>query len=390
MKQRYYSLDVFRGATVALMILVNNPGDWSHIYAPLEHAPWHGLTPTDCVFPFFLFAVGNAMAFVFSRPENAAHPAFLKKVIKRSLLIFLIGLFLNWFPFVKWSDGHLVFKHWVSPDDPETGIRVLGVLQRIALCYLFASLIVHYFKIKGAIAWSAVLLFGYWAMCFLLGDRASPYSMHGYFGLPVDKKILGIAHMYKGEGVPFDPEGITSTMPAIVQVIIGYFVGHYILLKGKSYEMVSGLFVAGSLLLLAGYCWDMAFPVNKKIWTISFVISTSGLAIIMLALFIYVIECKNSISVWSKFFIVFGRNPLFIFALSGLIPRLLGLIRIPVGADKAGSALYSSPLQWFYEHACMNVSENLKNGSLLFAMVNVGFYWALCFWLDKKKIYIKV
>jgi len=389
-KERYFSLDVFRGATVAFMILVNNPGDWSHIYAPLEHAAWHGLTPTDCVFPFFLFAVGNAMAFVFSRPGQPGNIFFIKKIIWRSLLIFLIGLFLNWFPFIKWSDNHLIFKYWVGPDNPETGIRILGVLQRIALCYFFASFIIHYFKINGAVWWSMILLLGYWLLCFVLGSQPDPYSIQGYFGLPIDKKILGIPHMYKGEGVPFDPEGIASTIPAIVQVIIGYFVGHYILIKGKNYEMLSNLLVAGSLLLFAGYCWNMAFPINKKIWTSSFVICTSGLAIMVLGLLIYLIEFKNAAGRWSNFFIPFGRNPLFVFALSGLIPRLLGLIRLANGADNTGAAVYYTPLQWFYQHICMPVSENLKNGSLLFAVINVGFYWLICFWLDKRKIYIKV
>lgn len=131
------------------MILVNNPGSWEHIYSPLEHAPWHGCTPTDMVFPFFLFAVGNAMAFVFSNLQSSGDIAFLKKIFKRSALIFLIGLFLNWFPFVKWNETHLVLKHWVSVDNPENGIRILGVLQRIALCYLFASIIIYYFKIRG-------------------------------------------------------------------------------------------------------------------------------------------------------------------------------------------------------------------------------------------------
>src|SRR4249920_2720813 len=170
MNQRFYSLDVFRGATVCLMILVNNPGTWAHIYTPLEHAPWHGLTPTDLVFPFFLFAVGNAMAFVMPRLEAAGDRAFLKKLFSRTLLIFGIGFFLNWFPFVRWQDGHLAFRHWVNPQNPETGVRILGVLQRIALCYFFASLIIYYLKIRGAFVMSFVLLMAYWVLCFSFGE----------------------------------------------------------------------------------------------------------------------------------------------------------------------------------------------------------------------------
>src|SRR6476660_2250345 len=138
MNQRYYSLDVFRGATVCLMILVNNPGS-SFVYSPLDHAPWHGVTPTDIVFPFFLFAVGNALSFVMPRLRAAGDATFLKKILKRSALIFLIGLFLQWWPFFTWSNDHLVFRQWVDPNNPENGVRILGVLQRIALCYLFAS-----------------------------------------------------------------------------------------------------------------------------------------------------------------------------------------------------------------------------------------------------------
>ena len=390
MKQRFYSLDVFRGATVAFMILVNNPGTWEHIFTPLEHAPWHGCTPTDMVFPFFLFAVGNAMAFVFSNLQSSGDAPFLKKIFKRAALIFLIGLFLNWFPFVRWNESNLVFKYWVSHENPENGIRILGVLQRIALCYFFASIIIYYFKIRGAIWFSVILLFGYWLLCFFLGGSPDPYSMQGYFGLNIDKAVLGIPHMYKGEGVPFDPEGITSTIAAIVQVIYGYLVGNYILKKGMSYEMLSNLFFAGCILLFAGYCWDMSFPLNKKIWTSSFTIFTSGMATVVLSVFIYLIEFNNFRGAWSTFFNAFGKNPLFVFILSGLIPRLLGLVRWQIGVDEKGAIKYDSPLPWFYEHVCKPVSSNLKIGSLLYALITVSFFWLICYWLDKKKIYVKV
>lgn len=390
MNQRFYSLDIFRGATVAFMILVNNPGDWSHIFSPLEHAPWHGCTPTDLVFPFFLFAVGNAMAFVFAKLNTNGDIFFLKKVLKRALLIFAIGLFLNWFPFVRWEGDQLVFKYWVSPQNPENGIRILGVLQRIALCYLFASLIIHYFKIRGAIVCSVLLLFAYWSLCLLFGKPGDPYSMNGYFGLQVDKAILGIAHMYKGEGVPFDPEGLASTLPAIVQVIFGYLVSNYILKKGKTYEMLAVLFTAGCLLLFGGYCWDMLFPVNKKIWSSSFVVYTTGMAMMVLCVLMYVVEFKNKRGGWCRFFDVFGKNPLFIFVLSGLVPRLLGLIRWNMHSDTTGKINYESPLPWFYEHLCMPVTSSPAIASLLYALITVGFYWLISYGLDKKKIYIRV
>ena len=383
MNQRFYSLDVFRGATVALMILVNNPGSWGHIYSPLEHASWHGCTPTDLVFPFFLFAVGNAMAFVMPKLEAAGTNAFLKKIITRTLLIFCIGLFLNWFPFIKWSNEELVGK-------PFETLRILGVLQRIALCYCFASLIIYFLKSKGAyVAVFTILLF-YWLICLLLGNPADPYSLEGFWGTAFDKAILGENHMYKGEGVAFDPEGLASTLPAITQVVFGFFVGQYIQQKGKNFEMVTNLFVAATVLVFAGFCWDMVFPINKKIWTSSYVLYTTGLATMILAVMIYLIEFKQYKGWPTKFFDVFGKNPLFIFVLSGLFPRLLALIRIPSTLDENGKQLYTTPLGWFYQHICAPISENPKNGSLLYAIITILFYWTIVYFMDRRKIYIKV
>lgn len=383
MNQRYYSLDVFRGATVALMILVNNPGSWEHIYAPLEHATWHGCTPTDLVFPFFLFAVGNAMSFVMPRFEKEGPAFFWKKVVKRTFLIFLIGLLLNWSPFVKWDGNHLVGKPWAN-------VRIMGVLERIALCYFFASIIVYYFKTKGAYVISCIILLFYWFLCYWLGAPNDPYSLSGYFGTHVDIDLFGIGHVYKGEGVPFDPEGLASTFGAIVQVIFGYFVGQYIQQKGKNYEMLTNLFVAGCVLVFAGYCWDMVFPVNKKIWTSSYVLYTTGLAMLAISIFIYLLEFKERKGAWSKFFDVFGKNPLFIFVLSGFLPRLLALIKIPNGVDDAGKPLTTNAFAWFYQHICKNVSADLRVGSLLYAICLIIFFWSIVYVMDKKKIYVKV
>jgi len=377
LKQRFYSLDVFRGATVAFMILVNNPGSWSYIYAPLEHATWHGCTPTDLVFPFFLFAVGNAMAFVMPRLQEAGNAVFLRKVFTRTVLIFGIGLFLNWFPFVKWSGDHLVFKSWTEParaGGEPGGIRILGVLQRIALAYCFASLIIYYGKIRVALVTGVIVLLGYWAVCLLAGAAGDPYSLPGYFGTAIDKAVLGAAHMYKGEGVAFDPEGIASTLPAVVQVIFGYLVGHYILQKGKTYEMIAGLFVVGCIFIFTGFCWDMVFPINKKIWSSSFVVYTTGLAILVLCVLMYVIEMRGVRGWWSKFFDVFGKNALFIFMISGILPRLYVLLRVS---------------GWMYDHV-FSRAFGFMNGSLLDAVFTVLTFWVLAYLLDRKKIYIKV
>lgn len=390
MKERFYSLDVFRGATVCLMILVNNPGSWAHIYPPLDHAPWHGLTPTDLVFPFFLFAVGNALSFVMPRLQAGGDGVFWKKVIKRSLLIYLIGLFLTWWPFFSWKGDHLVFRHWVDPNNPQNGVRILGVLARIAIAYFFASIILYYLKPRKAFLVGLLMLLLYWVLCYLLGDPGDPYSMSGFFGNKVDKAILHIPHMYKGEGIPFDPEGIMSTMGPIVQVIFGYLIGDYIQKKGKNFEMISGLFVAGTVMLLTGFCWDMVFPINKKIWTSSYVVYTTGLATITIATMIYMIEIKNA-KVWlSNFFNVFGKNALFVFALSAFLPKTLWIIRIPNGIDKSGNPNYTDPWHWFYLNVCAKIPGDPRIGSLVFAICFIIFMWAICYWLDKKKIYIKV
>ncbi|MEO7961869.1 MAG: heparan-alpha-glucosaminide N-acetyltransferase domain-containing protein [Ginsengibacter sp.] len=396
-KERFYSLDVFRGATVCLMIMVNNPGSWEHIYAPLDHSEWHGVTPTDLVFPFFLFAVGNALAFVLPRLEVAGPSVFWRKVIKRTLLIFLIGLFLNWMPFIKWDHNEIVFKQWSYIDDEgnPAGIRILGVLQRIALAYFFASVIIYFFKIRGAFFSACIILLGYWFLC-VAANPADPFSLEGWFGTNIDKMLLGEGHMYHGEhrngvAIAFDPEGFMSLFGSVVQVIFGYLCGDYIIKKGKTPEMVNGLFVAGSIFLFAGYAWDMVFPLNKKIWTSSYTVFTSGLAMLILAVMMYMIEFKKQTGWYTKFFDVFGKNPLFIFVLSGTLPRLLGLIRIPEGVNVAGQQIYLSPFGWFYQHICKPAfPENLKNGSLLYALCMIIFYWLIVWWMDKKKIYVKV
>lgn len=384
MNQRFLSLDVFRGATVALMILVNNPGTWAHIYDPLEHASWHGCTPTDLVFPFFLFAVGNAMAFVLPKLEAAGEGSFWKKVIKRTLLIFVIGLLLNWFPFIKYDDaGSIVAK-------PFANLRIFGVLQRIALCYFFASVIVHLFKVRGAFVVSAFLLLFYWLLCVAM-NPADPFSLKGWFGTSVDLAVLGDKHMYHGEGVSFDPEGLMSSFAAIVQVIFGYFAGNYILQKGKTPDMLNGLFVAGCVLIFAGFTWDMAFPINKKIWTSSYTIYTTGLALLVLGVLVHLIEFRNSKGAWTSFFTVFGKNALFIFVLSGALPRLLGLLRIPNGVTEAGKTKFTSPFGWFYEHLCKPIfPSDPRIGSLVYALCFIALMWFFAWLLDRKKIYIRV
>ena len=385
MSPRFHSLDVFRGATVCLMILVNNPGSWSYIYDPLEHAAWHGLTPTDLVFPFFLFAVGNALSFVMPRLEAGGPSVFWKKIITRSVIIFLVGLFLTWWPFVKWQGDELVFKPWSYVDSAgnESGVRILGVLPRIALAYFFAAILIYYLKLRGAFYAGLVMLLLYWVLCFSFGD----YSMQGWFGNVIDKKILGEAHMYKGEGIPFDPEGIMSTIPSIVQVIFGYIVGDFIRKKTsesgqvRNFEMLTILFIAAVGFLVAGYTWNLVFPINKKIWTSSYVMATTGLAIVTIATMIYMIEFKNLKGFLTRFFDVFGKNALFVFALSAFIPKGLSLIRLGEGLN---------PWNWLYKKVYIHTPGPKENGSLLFAITVILFMWSICYWMDRKRIYVKV
>lgn len=407
MNQRYLSLDVFRGLTVAFMILVNNPGSWSHVYAPLRHAQWHGLTPTDLVFPFFLFAVGNALAFVMPRLKEKGPGVFWKKVIIRSLSIFLIGLFLNAYPFCAWQDGHLVFRgwEWTNSAGEVVGLRIMGVLQRIAICYFFASIIVYYSNAKIAAFVGALILVGYWLTCNIM-NSADPYSMAGWFGTAIDKAIFGEAHIYRGGGVPFENEGLVSTIPAIAQVLFGFVVGDYIRQRGQAtlstdaqpadqsplriYQTISVLFTSAVIMLMIGYLWSLDFPLNKLIQSSSFIVVTSGLALALLSSLIFFIDAGKYNGLLVKFFAIFGKNALFIYVLAGLLGDTLGFIRIPDGTDADGTTQYTSPLNWFYDHVCQGLLGKTNNASLMYAISLVLLMFVVGFILDRKKIYVKV
>lgn len=393
MTERFRSLDVFRGATVALMILVNNPGTWAHMYPPLAHAPWHGCTPTDLVFPFFLFAVGNALAFVMPGLLAGPASAFWAKVARRTLLIFLIGLFLNASPFVRWSaEGELVMRQWET-------LRFMGVLQRIALCFGAAAVIVWLFGRRGAAGplWAtAALLVGYALACLLLGAPGDPYSLQGWFGTAIDRALLGETHLYKGEGVPFDPEGLASTAPAVAQVLLGWWVGRMVVAGPIGAALVSRLFLWATALLVLAYFWQLEMPLNKKIWTSSYVLHTTGLAMMALAAFIHLIDIRKQpreLAGWATFFEVFGKNPLFVFVLSGFVPRVLALVRWQDGVTAAGQVQWISPLPWVYKNVFAGIGQlagDPRLGSFLFACANLGAYALLAWWLDRKRIYIRV
>lgn len=369
--QRYLALDILRGMTIALMILVNTPGSWSHIYAPFRHAAWHGFTPTDLVFPAFLFVVGNAMSFSLKKYEARSEQDFLKKVLKRGLLIFVIGLFLSAFPFVYRSGGELVLKDL-------TNVRIMGVLQRIALCYLFASLIIHYFKLKKSLIIGGVILLGYWAIMWFFGNSPDPYGLKTNAALKFDLMIFAEENLWKGFGFPFDPEGLLSTLPAIVNVIFGYAAGVFIQKSGNNLKTVWKLAIAAVVFIGIALLWDIYFPINKGIWTSSFVMYSTGWTLLLLSALIGIIEVAG-FKKWAYFFEAFGKNPLFIFVMSGLVVMLMNVIYVNGRALKP--LLYEKfYLSWLNDY----------NASLLFAISYMVLMWLLGYWLDKRKIYIKV
>lgn len=372
MNNRYLALDVLRGLTIAFMIIVNTAGDWSNMFAPLAHAKWHGFTPTDLVFPTFLFVVGNAMSFSMKKLQQMNSSDFFKKVGKRALLIFLIGWLLNAFPFYDVSESGVI--SFINL----TEVRLFGVLQRIALCYFFAAIVLYYGGIKGGWIFSGIVLFGYWTILYFFGDSADPYGLVGNAAIKLDLAILGPERMYGGEGIPFDPEGILSTLPAIINVIAGYFAGKMIQKLGNSNNTVKKLLAIGLALIIASCLWHLLFPINKKIWTSSYVVLTVGIDLLLIALLIAIIEVKNWRG-WIYFFEVFGRNPLILYVLSGLVVTLLSMI--PMGDTTLKGGIYAN----FYTSWLAP-----KTASFLFAFSYMLLIWLIGLWMDRKRIYIKV
>jgi len=370
-KQRFLALDVFRGMTICFMIIVNTSGS-QFTYSPLEHARWNGFTPTDLVFPSFLFAVGNAMSFVMSRWDTLRQSQVLAKIFKRTLIIFLCGFLLYWFPFFEYNDAH----HLVL--SPFSHTRIMGVLQRIALAYCLASLLIYYFKPGTVIAVSISILLLYWAFLLIGGDAPDPYSMTGNLGYKIDVWLMGKDHMYHGEHLAFEPEGWLSTLPAVVNVTFGYMVGKFLQEKGKTFEGLAKLLLLGFAFIVIAYFWDLSFPINKKLWTSSFVIYTVGLDCVIISAIIYVMDFLGKTR-WTKFFTVFGKNPLFIYLVSEVGSSVLNLIQPQPDQDLV-SWLYNN----IYRHA------GLYFGSLLFAISWMLFCWLVGFYLDKKKIYVRV
>ena len=368
--QRFQALDVFRGLTICLMIIVNTPGDSSVTFAPLHHAKWNGFTPTDLVFPSFLFAVGNAMSFVMLKWTTLTNSEVLGKIFKRTLLIFLLGYLMYWFPFFTNEDGHWTLS-------PISHTRILGVLQRIALCYCFGSLLTYFLKTRTVVVISICLLLLYWGLCFWYGDPSDPLSLNGNAGLKFDLWLMGENHLYHGEGVAFDPEGFLSTLPAIVNVTAGFLVGNYVQQKGKSYEGITKLLLAGFALIVIAYFWNFIFPINKKLWTSSFVLQTVGLDCLIIGAIIYLIDMRQKTK-YAWFFETVGKNPLTVYLLSELLVTVLNMIEI------GDSTLFV----WIYQHLFSFAGDYW--GSLLFSVAYMLLCWSVGYGMDKKKIYLRV
>jgi predicted acyltransferase len=369
-KPRFLSLDVFRGLTICLMIVVNTSGAGAEPYPILAHAKWFGLTLADLVFPAFLFAVGNAMSFSAGKPQPAA--AYLMRVVKRAAIIFLLGYLMYWFPFVHQTAS----GGWAL--NPIEHTRIMGVLQRIALCFLVAAIAVRYLGARGLIGLGVVLLVGYWAALMTLaapGDQLTPL---GNLGARIDRAVLGIDHMYaKGHG--YDPEGLFSTIPAIVNVIAGYLAGVYLRREENRHKAVRWLIAAGGAILAAGIAWSFAFPLAKRLWTSSFALVNIGIDLVLLAGLIAYVEIAGR-RFGVRFCEVFGRNPLAIYLFSELFVVVLQLIRAP-----SGEGLYD----WIGLHL-FQVALPGPAGALACAIAYMLVCWGFGYLLDRNRILIKI
>ncbi len=398
-RERLLSLDVFRGLTIAGMLLVNDPGSWGSIYPPLEHAAWNGWTPTDLVFPFFLFIVGitTHLSLTARQARGDDDGTIRRQIIRRGLLIFLFGFLMNGFPFFTWGDvagiahptmiQRIVDRlyHW----------RIMGVLQRIGLAYICAALLSQGKSLKRQVVTIVVLLYGYWfAMTLLpvpdsgamgqlvLGD--GPRTMAAWWDrLLLDWSRFGLGNHTWVNSVTWDPEGLFSTIPAIGTTMLGNLAGQWIGTRRPLLERLSGLFAAGALGMMAGLMWNWSFPINKSIWTSSYVVFTAGMAAVAIATIMWIVDVQQ-IKRWTKPLVIYGMNPMVAFVGSGVMARCIYSI-FTVNYHGKSTALQTAMYESMF-HSWLDP----VNASLAFAIAFVLFWFAILYFLYKKRIFFKV
>jgi predicted acyltransferase len=383
---RLLSLDILRGITIAGMILVNNPGSWSHIYAPLEHAEWNGLTPTDLVFPFFMFIMGVSTYMSLRKYNFKPEWHTIAKILRRTVVIFFIGLFIGWF--ARFYRGIFAGKSLHEAIFTFDQMRILGVMPRLALCYGIGSLIAITLKHKYIPHLIALILITY--TIILLTGNGYEFSDNNVLSI-VDHKVLGADHMYAdtidGVTLKFDPEGFTSTLPAIAHMLIGFLCGKIIVTNKDNMVRINKLFIVGAILTFLGFLLSYGLPINKKIWSPTFAITTCGLASTFLALLIWIIDIRGY-KTWSRFFEVFGINPLFLYCSGAILSIVLGATTVACADTESGVIGISG-----YTYKCILTplfNNNLTLASLAFAILFLILNWAIGYILYRKKIYIKI
>lgn len=371
---RLVSLDVFRGATVAAMILVDNAGDWEKTYSPLLHARWHGWTPTDLVFPFFLFIVGVSITLSLGRAQTATpRGELVRSICRRSAVLFLLGLAVNWFPYytVVWSRA-----------------RIPGVLQRIAIVYLVAALAYLWLRPRGRALLAAALLLGYGSILALVpspGGTAGDLSPAGNAAFAFDRFVLG-AHVWRYSPGPGDPEGILSTLGAIVSCLAGIAAGDWLRAASTRAERLRGLLVWGASALAAGLLLDRLQPINKNLWTPAYVLFTTGAALLFLAVLHALIDGRPEPPRWTRPFTIFGRNAILAFVGIAVLARLLSVIKL---ADATAPTGQISLQKWLYGSFFVPSLPDYV-ASLAWALLQVGLWFVVLAWLDRRRIYWKI
>ncbi len=398
-RERLLSLDVFRGLTIAGMLLVNDPGTWSSIYPPLEHAAWNGWTPTDLVFPFFLFIAGvtTHLSLASRRARGDDEQAIRRQIIRRGLLIFLFGFLVNGFPFFTW--GHV--DGIADPTVLQRSVdrlyhwRIMGVLQRIGLAYLCAALLTQGRSVKRQIITISALLFGYWGLMTLL--PVPDTGVMGYLSLTDAPKTMaawwdrylldwtrfGLGNHTWVNGVTWDPEGIFSTIPAIATAMVGNLAGQWIGTKRPLVERLNGLFAAGALGMMAGLIWNWVFPINKSIWTSSYVVFTGGMACVSLATIMWIVDVQGW-KRWTKPFVIYGMNPMVAFVGSAVMARCIYSI---FTVNYHGQTIQLET--WAYQVLFASWLDAV-NASLAFAVAFVLFWFGILYALYRKQIFFKV